>query len=40
MTRTPAPAPSPASALYLAQCAACRTPYKHPWKRVLPPDPR
>lgn len=37
-TVTPTPAHSPASALYLAHCAACRTPYTHPWRRV-PPSP-
>lgn len=40
-TVIPTPAHSPASALYLAHCTACGTPYPHPWRRVPPsPTPR
>ncbi|MFI1370292.1 hypothetical protein [Streptomyces griseochromogenes] len=38
-TVTPAPSHSPASALYLARCTGCGTPYLGPWKRlVVPPS--
>ncbi|MGW3600411.1 hypothetical protein [Streptomyces sp. NPDC005167] len=33
-TVTPAQVHSPASALYLAHCATCRTPYTRPWKQT------
>ncbi|MEU2281716.1 hypothetical protein ABZ614_07100 [Streptomyces sp. NPDC013178] len=32
----PAPAHTPASALYLAHCTGCGTVYTGPWKRLTP----
>lgn len=35
-TVAPAPAHTPASALYLAHCTGCGAPYTRPWKRLGP----
>ncbi|MCX5255064.1 hypothetical protein OOK27_13015 [Streptomyces canus] len=35
-TAAPAPAYTPASALYLARCAGCGALYTHPWRRTSP----
>ncbi|WP_405552240.1 hypothetical protein OHV08_00895 [Streptomyces canus] len=35
-TAVPAPAHTPASALYLARCAGCGALYTHPWRRASP----